>query len=88
MRKLIDSGFVTVIRPEAPIEPLKSMKQQSLAETGFLPKVGKPTPKVGFLAEMDTVVPWSRLKVPIEPCYSKKGTRSMHLLKKAHSGFQ
>jgi hypothetical protein len=38
---------------------MKSMKQLSLAETGFLPKAGKQTRKAVFLAEMETVVPWS-----------------------------
>lgn len=52
---------------------MKSMKQLSLAETGFLPKAGKQTRKAVFLAEMDTVVPWSRLEALIEPFYPKKG---------------
>lgn len=56
-----------------PTEQMKSMKQLSLAETGFLPKVGKQTRKAVFLAEMDTVVPWSRLEVLIEPFYPRKG---------------
>ena len=50
------------------------MKQLSLAETGFLPKAGKQTRKAVFLAEMDTVVPWSRLEALIEPHYPKKGS--------------
>ena len=49
------------------------MKQLSLAETGFLPKAGKQTRKAVFLAEMETVVPWSRLESLIEPFYPKKG---------------
>jgi IS5 family transposase len=49
------------------------MKQLSLAETGFQPKVGKQTRKAVFLAEMETVVPWSRLEGLIEPHYPKKG---------------
>ena len=49
------------------------MKQLSLAETGFLPKAGKQTRKAVFLAEMETVVPWSRLEALIEPFYPKKG---------------
>ncbi|MBT9519346.1 MAG: IS5 family transposase [Dechloromonas sp.] len=49
------------------------MKQLSLAETGFLPKAGEQTRKAGFLAEMETVVPWSRLESLIEPHYPKKG---------------
>lgn len=35
---------------------MKSMKQLSLAETGFL-----QTRKAFFLSEMETVVPWLRL---------------------------
>lgn len=52
---------------------MKPMKQLSLAETGFLPKAGKQTNKAVFLAEMDTVVPWSRIELLIEPFYPKKG---------------
>ena len=51
---------------------MKPMKQLSLAETGFLPKAGKQTRKAVFLAEMETVVPWSRLAALIEPFYPKK----------------
>ena len=51
----------------------KAMKQLSLAETGFLPKAGKQTRKAVFLAEMEAVVPWSRLEGLIEPFYPKKG---------------
>jgi len=51
---------------------MKAMKQLSLAETGFLPKVSKETRKAVFLAEMETVVPWSRLEALIEPFYPKK----------------
>ncbi len=54
-------------------EPMKAMKQLSLTETGFLPKAGKQTRKAVFLAEMETVVPWSRLEALIEPFYPKKG---------------
>lgn len=54
-------------------EPMKSMKQLSLAETGFLPKAGKQTRKAVFLSEMETVVPWSGLESLIEPFYPKKG---------------
>ncbi len=57
----------------APTKPMKAMKQLSLAETGFLPKAGKQTRKAVFLAEMETVVPWSRLEGLIEPFYPKKG---------------
>ena len=49
------------------------MKQLSLAETGFLPKRGKVTRKAEFLAEMNTVVPWSRLEGLIEPVDPKAG---------------
>jgi IS5 family transposase len=52
---------------------MKAMKQLSLAETGFLPKAGKQTRKAVFLAEMETVVPWSRLEALIKPFYPKKG---------------
>ena len=52
---------------------MKSMKQLSLAETGFLPKAGKQTQKAVFLSEMETVVLWSRLVALIEPFYPKKG---------------
>ena len=52
---------------------MKSMKQLSLAETGFLPKAGKQTRRAVFLAEMETVVPWSRLEALIEPFYPRKG---------------
>jgi IS5 family transposase len=54
-------------------ELMKAMKQLSLAETGFLPTAGKQTRKAVFLAEMETVVPWSRLESLIEPFYPKKG---------------
>ena len=54
-------------------EQMKSMKQLSLAETGYLPKAGKQTRKAIFLAEMETVVPWSRLEALITPHYTKKG---------------
>ena len=54
-------------------EQMNRMKQLSLAETGFLPKAGKQTRKAVFLAEMEAVVPWSRLEALIEPFYPKKG---------------
>jgi len=44
------------------------MKQLSLAETGFLPKAGKQPPKAVFLAEMGTVLPYSRLAALTESC--------------------
>ena len=49
------------------------MKQLSLAETGFMPKRGKVTRKAEFLAEMNVVVPWSRLEGLIRPVYPKAG---------------
>ncbi len=52
---------------------MKSMKQLSLAGTGFLPKAGKQTRKAVFLSEMEEVVPWSRLEALIDPLYPKKG---------------
>ena len=52
---------------------MKSMKQLSLAETGFLLKASKQTRKAVFMAEMETVVPWSCLDSLIEPCHPKKG---------------
>lgn len=52
---------------------MKRMKQLSVTETGFLPKAGKQTRKAVVLAEMETVVPWSRLEAPIDPFYPKKG---------------
>ena len=64
------------------------MKQLSLAETGFLPKRGKVTRKAEFLAEMNTVVPWSRLEGLIEPVYLKVvgGNRSRETLIKSGQG--
>lgn len=52
---------------------MKSMKQLSLSEMGFLPKAGKQTRRAVFLAEMETVAPWSRRESLIEPFYPKKG---------------
>ena len=52
---------------------MKSMKQISLVEKGFLAKAGKQTRKAVFLVQMETVVPWSRLETLIEPFYSNKG---------------
>jgi hypothetical protein len=40
---------------------MKTPKQMSLAETGYLPRAEKVTRKEKFLAEMERVVPWSRL---------------------------
>lgn len=55
-----------------PAEQMKSMKQLILAETGFLLKTGKATRKAVFLAEMETVVLWSRLFARIDSFYPKK----------------
>jgi len=49
------------------------MQQMCLGETSFLQRAGKQTRKTLFLAEMDTVVPWSRLEALIELFYPKKG---------------
>lgn len=46
------------------------MTQKSLSMTGFFDK-GKKTRREQFLAEMDRVVPWSRLLALIEPHYPK-----------------
>ena len=56
-----------------PVELMKSIKQLNFAETGFLPKAGKQPRKAAFLAEMDTLVPWSRLEALIEPFNPRKG---------------
>lgn len=58
----------------APVKQMKLMKQLSLAETGFLAKVGKQTRKAVFLSEMETVVPCYRLEGLIEPLYPKMGS--------------
>lgn len=54
-------------------DQMKPMKKLSLAEMGFLPKAGKQTCRAAFLAEMETVMPWSRLEARIEALYPKKG---------------
>ena len=46
------------------------MKQRSLSMTGYFDK-GKKTRRELFLAEMERVVPWSRLLALIEPHYPK-----------------
>jgi IS5 family transposase len=46
------------------------MKQISLSMTGYFDK-GKKTKREQFLAEMDQVVPWTRLCALIEPHYPK-----------------
>ena len=48
------------------------MKQLGLDDSGFV-KQPKKTRKAQFLAEMDRVVPWSRL---VAPHYPKPGKRS------------
>ncbi len=52
----------------------EAIKQLSVAEMGFLPKADKQTRKAVFLAEMKTVVPWSRLEALIEQHYPKRGS--------------
>lgn len=59
---------------------MKSMKQPSLTETGFLPKAGKQTRKAVFPSEMKAVVPWSRLEAPIESFYKKKGNGRLRIV--------
>lgn len=54
-------------------EQMKSMKQLTLPETGFLPKTGKQNRKSGFSLEMETVVPWSHLETLIGPFFPTKG---------------
>ena len=46
------------------------MTQGSLSMTGYFDK-GKKTRREVFLAEMERVVPWSRLLALIEPHYPK-----------------
>jgi transposase, IS5 family len=48
------------------------MKQWGLNDSGFVKHPNK-TRKAQFLAEMDQVVPWSRLVALIEPYYPKPG---------------
>ena len=48
------------------------MKQLTLATAGF-EKYGKTTRRAAFLAEMERVVPWAKLKALIEPAYPKAG---------------
>ena len=48
------------------------MKQRSLGMTGFF-VTGKKTRRAPFLAEMEQVLPWSRLCRLIEPVYPKAG---------------
>ena len=48
------------------------MTQGSLSMTGYFDK-GKKTRREMFLAEMERVVPWSRLLALIEPHYPKGG---------------
>lgn len=50
------------------------MKQLSLAESEFVKKP-KATRRQVFLAEMDCVVPWARLRALIEPHYPKVGAK-------------
>jgi IS5 family transposase len=56
------------------VELMKAMKQlRSGPRTGFSAEGREADPKAVFLAEMETVVPWSRLEALIEPFYPKKG---------------
>ncbi|MCG8078286.1 MAG: transposase, partial [Candidatus Thiodiazotropha taylori] len=48
------------------------MKQQTFA-TGDFERYRKPTRREKFLAEMDSVVPWSQLCKVIEPFYPRAG---------------
>jgi len=51
---------------------MKTRSQLTLAGAGF-EKYTKTTRRAQFLAEMDRVVPWRELCVPIEPVYPKPG---------------
>ena len=48
------------------------MRQLSFASAGF-ERFGKTTRRAAFLAEMEAVVPWTRLYGLIEPFYPKPG---------------
>jgi transposase, IS5 family len=48
------------------------MRQTSFATTGF-DRYAKTTRRAAFLAEMDQIVPWTRLCALIEPYYPKAG---------------
>ena len=43
-------------------------KQETFAEAGF-EKYRKPTRREEFLAQMNTVMPWEKLRALIEPAY-------------------
>ena len=47
-------------------------EQRTFAGIAWSPK-GKVTRRERFLAEMDAVIPWAQLRVPIEPYYPKAG---------------
>src|SRR5438128_991213 len=49
------------------------MKQMTFGATTGFEKHGKTTRRAQFLAEMNKVVPWSRLMTLIEPHYPKAG---------------
>lgn len=51
---------------------MRSMKQLSLAETGFLPRPGKQTWKAVLQTEMETIVPGTRMESLIKPFFQKK----------------
>ena len=48
-------------------------KQLTLASNDF-ERFCKPIRREGFLAEMDTLVPWAELAAAIEPCYPQAGS--------------
>ena len=50
----------------------RAMQQTTFASMAWQNK-GKITRREGFLAEMDAVIPWSRLLALIEPHYPKAG---------------
>ena len=54
---------------------MKKPKQLSLAETGFTAHRVKTTRKEAFLAQMESVVPWSRLEALVDPYYPKAGSK-------------
>lgn len=66
-RDLTNDGIVIEL-----VRQMKSMKQPSLAETGFLPKARKQTRKAVFLWDGHGR-PVARLASLIEPFYPKKG---------------
>ena len=49
------------------------MGQLTLASQSGFEKYGKKTRREKFLEEMDRIMPWSELELPIEPHYPKPG---------------